>query len=380
MRAIVTALLLAGACLAQEAAYMGEVTSDRVRVRGGPGDYHAVIKLVDSGTPVRVLGVTGDWLAVEIPGGIPAYVSKGRDGRPFVREQQVGRTVVLVNDLQVRGDASTDYPPIGEVMAGQDLVVLDDQGGWLRILAPARIHAHIHKSLVRRAADQEQASKAFAVQHLAVQKALLESGAASTQLVEVEAAAASRKLRADEAFRMFEIERRKEPLERDVAGVREVLTAVVSEGPEDHPFVVRARGLLATVDDWDAMQVELGRARERLAQARREADQAEQRYADELQKVAREVTEDRRAPAKPEYITSGWVRRNFPVGGIVASGSPYGVYQGGVRLFAIESDRYDLGEYSGLLVGVIEAKGPETRAGQARRVLDVSRLEILSSP
>jgi hypothetical protein len=286
--------------------------------------------------------------------------------------------VALVNDLQVRGDASTDYPPIGELMAGQDLVVLDDQGGWLRILAPDRIHAHVHKSLVRRAADQEQAAKAFAVEHLSVRKALLEGGTLSMQLVDAEEAAASRKLRADEAFRTYEVESRKQPLERDVARVREALTTVVAEGPENDPAVVRARGLLATLDDWKSIQDELARARERLDQARREAQAAEQRYANELQKVARGVTEDRRAPTRPVYITSGWVRRNFPVGGIVGSGSPYGVYQGGVRLFVIESDRYDLGEYTGSLVGVIEAKGPESRAGQALRVLDIARLEVLA--
>ena len=99
--------------------YYGLVTGSHVRVRGGAGDFHSELLRLDQGALVRVVGQKGDWLEAEVPGGVALWVATRTGEKEYVRATGTGTAAVLVNDLQLRGTASTNEPPVGELKAGE---------------------------------------------------------------------------------------------------------------------------------------------------------------------------------------------------------------------------------------------------------------------
>src|SRR6185436_16115884 len=76
--------------------FFGQVTTSRVRVRGGPGDFHSEIVRLDQGSIVRVTGRKGDWLEVEVPGGLPLWVAAKSGEKEYMRRNAAGAGVVVV--------------------------------------------------------------------------------------------------------------------------------------------------------------------------------------------------------------------------------------------------------------------------------------------
>ena len=124
LRTTLVFVVVVAAVGAQTDPYLATVSGDKVRLRGGPADFHAVLAQMKKGTPVRVVGSEGDWNCVEVPGGFEVFVSLGRTGRPYLDVSSPGEGVVTVDDLMIRGSASADYPPIGRLGTGDRVVEL----------------------------------------------------------------------------------------------------------------------------------------------------------------------------------------------------------------------------------------------------------------
>ena len=77
------------------------------------------------------------------------------------------------------------------------------------------------------------------------------------------------------------------------------------------------------------------------------------------------------------YLATGWVRRNFPVSGVMDKGPLYALFQGNLRTCMVESARYDFADFDRMLIAVVAADQSD-RPGLPTRVYIVSRIEILS--
>lgn len=54
----------------------GRILGERINVRAGPGTDHAVLRQLDDGSPVRIVGERGDWLWILLPDGDAAWVHR----------------------------------------------------------------------------------------------------------------------------------------------------------------------------------------------------------------------------------------------------------------------------------------------------------------
>ena len=378
--AMVLWILTTWVCAQGADATYGTVTGDRVRVRGGPADFHVILGQMMRDAPVKILSEEGDWVRVAIPGGLPVFVGSGSAARPYLREPAPGEAVVIVNDLMIRGTASKDFPAIGRLRAGDRVIVLDKQDGWVRLLSPEGASTWIHGRYVERATNQATAAQAWQKKHEISRRGLLESGALSRQYLQREALEVARKQQVKDAFDKYEAERIKAWEQRDIASVRKALTALRDDLPGEHPDRNRAEVMLTTLDEWERAGKAVADVRKRFEDAAREAKEAETRYATSLETLRKEVatttTEKPKADVKGPYVAKGYVQRRFPVSG-VAPGPSWTLMQGQHVLFLLESDRYDFGEFEGKLLGILEAGKPETRSGLSERVLPVRRVEIL---
>ena len=378
LRTAVVFVVVVAAISAHTDAYFANLSGDKVRLRGGPADFHAVLTQLSRGTPVRVIGAEGDWQQVEVPGGFSAFVSLGRPGRTYMDVSKPGEGVVAVDDLMIRGSASADFPPIGRLGTGDRVVVLATDNGWARVLSPSAARSWIHGKYVARSEDQAATGEAFAARHAEARQALLAEGAASRELLARQEREAQLRKSVDAAFAKFETELAKPWDKRDVNGVRGALQGAIKELPEHDGDRVRAQAMLKHLDDWDKNRRDLVKAQERLAAAKEEAARAERTYAQDLRDLSRELTEEANKPRVPKspYRARGHVQRASPVEAF-RSGPKWSVSVGGRPSFYLTSDRYDWSEYEGKLIGILQAGEPENRSGLDARVIKVSRIEIL---
>ena len=378
LRTAVVFVVLVAAISAQTDAYFATVSGDKVRLRGGPADFHAVLTQLSRCTPVRVIGAEGDWQQVEVPGGFSAFVSLGRPGRTYIDVSKPGEGVVAVDDLMIRGSASADFPPIGRLGTGDRVVVLATDNGWARVLSPSAARSWIHGKYVARSEDQAATGEAFAARHAEARQALLAEGAASRELLARQEREVQLRKSVDAAFVKFETELAKPWDKRDVNGVRGALQGAIKELPEHDGDRVRAQAMLKHLDDWDKNRRDLVKAQERLAAAKEEAARAERTYAQDLRVLNRKLIEEANKPRVPKspYRARGHVQRASPVEAF-RSGPKWSVSVGGRPSFYLTSDRYDWSEYEGKLIGILQAGEPENRSGLDARVIKVSRIEIL---
>ena len=357
--------------------FYGTVSGNNVRLRGGPGDFNAVLSMMEEGTIVRVNALEEPWYEIEIPGGLALYVCGSEGERVYVAEESPGRGVVRASNLHVRGTQGTEHPPLGKLDSGDRVVILDGKDNWFRIMAPPGTKAFVHKDFVKPAADQKVAKALFAMKHVDAARRLMETGASSKQMLAAEAKTAVRKKEAEKTFKKYESEGGKGAGTRDIAGVRKDLMRVRDATPKNDPDRARAQALIDTLEEWARLKkdhLELERKRRQVEQ------EANVRYSKEMEDLKRYVKEQREKEAGGNRVDkriNGWVRRIFPVKGIQNPISNFAVYRGNERQYLLVSDRYDLADFTDKLVVVLDAEEPEKRAGSELRVVRVNKLEIL---
>jgi len=360
--------------------YFGQVAGSRVRVRGGPGDFHSEVMRLDQGVVVRVVGRKGDWLEVEVPGGLPLWVAIKQGEKQFVRTTG-GTGVSLVNDLQIRGTPGTAEPPVGEIKAGEQMLILSSDGEWAKILMPLKHPGYMFHNLVKTAADQAAAETAFHNKDDAARAEWIKQGELSSKAEEERVEVKARQERCEAALRQYETERQKDVLDRDAVGIRTTLEEIVKAAPDaESPERIRAQAALDAVKTWQQDAKARKDARQAIEEAERKAKAAQITYQKDLEELRKrkELEATQRDKNKSPYLTTGWVRLAPPLVNIVDRKTPrYAIHRGSHREYYLVSDKYDLSEYANKLVGILEWDPPEDLPGADIRVLRVKKLEVL---
>jgi SH3-like domain-containing protein len=361
--------------------YFGLVTSSRVRVRGGPGDFHSEVVRLDQGAVVRVVARKGDWLEVQIPGGLPLWVAAKSGEKEYVRRNAAGAGTVVVNDLQIRGTPSTNEPPLGELKAGDQVLVLSMNGEWAHVLMPTDHAGYIFHNLVKNGADQDGTATAFKERDEAARMEWIKQGEVSAVAEQERVVVKERQERVAAALEKYEAERRKDLLDRDATGVRSSLEAIVNATADpESPERIRAQTALDAVKTWEQDAKARRDARQAIEEADRKAKAAQITYQKDLEELRKrkELEAAQRDKGKWPYLTTGWVRLAPPLVNVIDKKTPrYAIHRGSHREFYLVSDRYDLAEFANKLVGILEWDPPETVSGSDIRVVRVKKLEVL---
>ncbi|MFC5773098.1 C40 family peptidase [Ectobacillus antri] len=109
------------------------VNVDGLRIRKGPGTYHAVIGGTVKGQKLEVVGAENGWYKIKRDGAFgyvsAQYVTKAKTTPTITTETYY----VNVNALNVRSGTGTNYSVLGVLKQGQKVAASGEQNGWLQI-------------------------------------------------------------------------------------------------------------------------------------------------------------------------------------------------------------------------------------------------------
>lgn len=110
------------------------VTANRLNLRKGPSTERGVVALLQKGVVLDVLGVSGDWLRVQLPSGDPSgYVLA-----EHVAVQPLGYDALGIGaatgNVRLRKGCGTSYPSLGTIPKGTPLIVIEKTtSSWVRV-------------------------------------------------------------------------------------------------------------------------------------------------------------------------------------------------------------------------------------------------------
>ena len=119
---------------ADESAATAIVTANRLNLRKGPSTDRSIVAVLQKGVLLDVLGVSGDWLHVQLPSGDPAgYVLA-----EHVAMQNPGYAAlgigVTTGNVRLRRGSGTSHPSLGTIPRGTMLIVLEKAtSSWYRV-------------------------------------------------------------------------------------------------------------------------------------------------------------------------------------------------------------------------------------------------------
>lgn len=118
-------------------------TTVRLNVRKGTGDQHAVLRILQAGTLVRVNGAVGDWRRIILDhdhGWVPASQLRAR--------HLVSDALTTSGATTLYQGASANYRPLAQINAGTKLVVLENRGPWIKVRF-GNIDGWVHSARLR---------------------------------------------------------------------------------------------------------------------------------------------------------------------------------------------------------------------------------------
>lgn len=363
------------------------------KLRGLPEASGPVIRDLNVGEWLVVVGSQNQYYEIEVPGGVPAWIWAAyvRDGK------EAGTVSTTDNGVNLRPEPKSDTRalPLARVNKGETFVQIGRQDGWVRVVAPPEVHAFVLASEVELTNDPPSARRAE------LEQAALWVAALRNEAIQQEAA------------RKVEIERQRkeEEARKEIARREAEARALCAEagdllrGAPDAAHREKATALLAEAErrakdlppkSAETVNADVKRGRDRLdaiafyeaeraselARAEREAKEA-QRRADEAAARAQESLARHADPKPVDAFGSrfaggglgmGWLRRELEV----PRGRVFKIEKGGRLLFYVTcpSGKYDLDDYLGREIGVIGAV--KEVEGYPVRVVEVERIEVLS--
>lgn len=361
--------------------YFARVVRNNVNVRGGPSDAYSPLAQLKTGAIVRVVGRDGDWSKVEVPGGLPMWIAMRSGDKDYVKEEAPGLGTVVARDLQIRGTPSTNEPPLGELNSGDKVEMIGREGDWVKILMTSRKAGFLASRMVKAAPDAAAAAAEF-MEADAKNAATWRSGSQElVKTIQRRDAETARTKRAEIAFERYSAERRKPAAERDLKGVRDALSAVVAEAPEgDDRYGARAKTLLEDLNALTGLEESVAKAKAAQVEAEKCAKESQITYEKDLEALRRRKEEEaaQRERHGKKYVAVGFVRLAPPLPGALETAPKYAIHRGSQREYYLISDKYQLADYNGKHVGILEADAPEERTGVPFRILRVRKLEIIA--
>jgi len=113
------------------AAEMVAIAGDDINMRSGPGTEHAILWKLDSGFPIEVVGVKGEWLQVKDFEGSTGWVHKKTT-------QKTPHAIVKANketgqQINVRSEPDTKSAVVAKANYGVVFKVLEKKDGWVKV-------------------------------------------------------------------------------------------------------------------------------------------------------------------------------------------------------------------------------------------------------
>ncbi len=361
--------------------YFARVVRNNVNVRGGPSDAYSPLVQLKTGSLVRVVGRDGDWSRIEVPGGLPMWIAVRSGEKEYVKEEAPGLGTVVARDLQIRGTPSTNEPPLGELNSGDKVEMIGREGDWAKILQTSRKAGFVAARMIKAAPDAAASAAEFAESDVKIAATWREGSQDLVKTIQRRDSEAARTKRAEIAFERYTAERKKPAAERDLKGVRDALAAVVAEAPEgDDRYGARAKTLLEDLNAVSALEESVAKARTAQAEAEKRAKESQITYEKDLDALRRRKEEEaaQRDRQGKKYVATGFVRLAPPLPGALETAPKYAIHRGSQREYYLISDKYQLADYNGKHVGILEADAPEERPGVPFRVLRVRKLEIIA--
>lgn len=359
------------------------------RLFGGPGDQYFPFRSLQRGEVVRVIGQDGNWSRIAPPGDLFAYMIRVFSGRQMLVPN--GNDLhwdVAGDDVQVRGRVLTsdkDYPTLGEFQSGDRVIVLDFvDARWARIAYPfQQASVWVPSRFLKRSAEQAEAKVEFQESFRIARRELLASGAESSRRSEEVQRFAALNKDTDEVVASFRTEEAKDYSKRDVSGLRERLMALRDGWPEGSRERDRLDTMLRELDEWDRVGKSMRDLEERANQNDEKVRDLENKHREDMKRQKEQFNRERadfELPRKvgTKFAYAGWVRRVPKVRGVDRATPDFYLEVGGRRAAYLRTDRYDLSDYVGLLIGIRTLAGEEfVRPGDKIKTLPVRQLEIV---
>jgi uncharacterized protein YgiM (DUF1202 family) len=369
------------AASAESFPFYARVARNDVNVRGGASDAYSPVARLKTGTPLRATARMGEWYKVEVPGGLGLWVAAKAGGKALIEGVETGVGSVVARDLQIRGTPDTNEPSLGELNPGVKLEILGTREDWLNVLMPTSHAGYVSTRLIKAAPDQAAAEAEFVARDQKERGDRRMQSSTLTEALRLRDLENARVLRAETALDRYRTERKKPALDRDVKGAQEALEAVVAEAKtDDDPYKLRAQAMLDDLNSTTQLEEQLRKAKVSQAEAERKAKESQLSYEADLERLKKRkedeaANKDRREKA---YVAVGFVRLATPIPSALESTPKYALHRGSQREYYLVSDKYQLSDYNGKHVGILEADPPEEQKGAPIRILRVKKLEIIA--
>lgn len=116
----------------------GTVTTDRVNIRAGRSLNYEIMKKLDSGDRVTVLGIEGGWYRIVPPDGVSLWVSR----------RYISGGKVSCGRLNVRANPTLRSTVLCQIRRGDDVEVIEESGDWTAIKAPGNAGLWVSSELI----------------------------------------------------------------------------------------------------------------------------------------------------------------------------------------------------------------------------------------
>jgi uncharacterized protein YgiM (DUF1202 family) len=347
--------------------YVAVATADEVRLRAGPSVNYRVLERIPKGTWVVVTGEDGEYLRVQVPGGVPVFVKAD-----LAEIAADGKTVTIVkSDVLMRPTAGQEYAPLeGQKLQKGDACVLlarekGESSDWLKVLPPSGIEVFVHKSLLLKATGE--ADRAAELKRIELERRDAYTGGRETEAAKADAANREKSLAELTAGAAAALAAAPaDALPADADKQREGLTQVMTESGDP---LLRAKAASVSRDYAQRERVAmLARAKAEKESVAGELQQKLAAVEEQYRKRMEEILKAAPRSPGPKFHAIGTVQRE-------TDGSFF-LVKGGVTLHRIDSLRYDLDDLVGLRIGV---NGTEVKVDPAKGlvIFRVDGLEIL---
>ena len=126
--------------------FLGEVTTEGVNVRSGQSTSFRKLMQLSQGEEIVVEDKQFSWYKIRLPKQSESYISS-----QFIREADSSSLegTVTATRVNVRSGAGTDFPVVGQVTAGDQVKILGETDGWMRILPVSdSTFGWVHENLI----------------------------------------------------------------------------------------------------------------------------------------------------------------------------------------------------------------------------------------
>ena len=121
------------------------VSGDQVNIRVGPNTTNQPVSTLHSGEYIRARAVQNNWLEMEWPRNVPAWVLKDTVA---VSSPDAKTGTIRTAKARIMGLGSNNAPEVAVLDRGARVLIVGESGDWFQVQAPAAVRAYIYAKYV----------------------------------------------------------------------------------------------------------------------------------------------------------------------------------------------------------------------------------------